>query len=97
MPFDFGGGVGPQARTHPCDQGGHVGGKLLERLQDLRGQGVEQMRVARAFIEDDELIVPGLPVKAGALGELPADGGGERLGYGPWLPLLCPGGSGLPK
>src|SRR5215831_12853301 len=46
------------------------------------------MRVTGAFIEDDGLIVPGLPVQTGAFGELPADFGGGRVGYGPWLPLL---------
>ena len=79
MPLDLGRGSGSQARN----QCGQVGGELLEGLQDLGRQRIEQMRVPGAFIEDDELVVPGLPVEAGALGQLPADSGGGWLGYDP--------------
>jgi hypothetical protein len=58
------------------EQRGHVGGMLLDGLQRFRGERVQQVGVAGSFIEDDVLVVPVLPVKTGALGELPALLGG---------------------
>jgi hypothetical protein len=49
---------------------------LFEGLQDFGGERVQQVSVARSFIEDDVLVVPVLPVETGALGELPARLGG---------------------
>ena len=82
MPLDVGDGPRPQTGSHSRDQRRHVGRELFERLEDLGGERVEQMRVARAFVEDDELVVPGLPVEAGAFRELPANFSGGRVGDG---------------
>jgi hypothetical protein len=37
------------------------------------------MGIPGSLIEDDELVIPGLPVEVGAFGQLPADGNGGRI------------------
>jgi hypothetical protein len=74
-------GVGLEAQTggQARDQGRQVGGRLRQGLQKLRRQRVEEMGIPGSLIEDDELVIPGLPVEVGAFGQLPADGNGGRV------------------
>ena len=61
-----------EPRPEPTGEAGHFLRRLCEDLQELGGQRVEQVGITRAFVEDHELVVPGLPVQTTALGQLPA-------------------------
>jgi hypothetical protein len=76
---DLGVGLEAQAGGQARDQGRQVGGRLRQGLQKLRRQRVEEMGIPGSLIEDDELVIPGLPVEVGAFGQLPADGNGGRV------------------